>query len=379
MKKIGIVSVQNNNYGSILQAYALQKALHDYNYDNEIINYKKSKLLQLKRLFNISLLRNIISNKTKFLKCKKHSKKSFYKVIVTRNDAFEKFKLENLFFSKVYKGKKSLIKGCYNYDNILVGSDQVWHPLNLSSKYYSLIFVPDDINTISYASSFGVSKIPKHQINKTKQYLNKINHISVREESGAKIISKLINRQAIVVLDPTLLIDRNEWNKIKSGKVIDKKYIFCYFIGTNEENRRIAKEFANNNDLEIVVLPHIDEYVKADEEYGTIFPEKIGPSEFIDLISNAEYVFTDSFHAAVFSIIYNKNFFVFERFNSNDKKSTNTRIYSLLSKINLTERICHNIKDVENNCNYNIDYSRINPIIEEERKKSVNFIKKAVK
>ena len=379
MKKIGVVSVQNNNYGSILQAYALQKALFNNNYDNEIILYKKSKFLQLRRLLSFNLFQKIVCDKAKIIKCKIKNRKMYNDVILTRNNSFEKFKKENLKFSRMYNGKNDLIKGCYNYKNIMVGSDQVWHPLNLSSKYYSLIFVPEKINKISYASSFGVSEIPKCQINKTKYYLKRINSISVREDSGAKIVNDLINKNATVVLDPTLLIEKKEWDLIKSDKLIEKKYIFCYFIGTSKNSRNIAKQFASENGLEIVVLPHIDEYVEEDEKYGTIFPKNIGPSEFISLINNAEYIFTDSFHATVFSIIYNKKFFVFERFQTNDKKSTNTRIYSLLNKVNAVERICYNIDDVEKNKNSNINYLEIKKIIDVERKKSLDFIRNSLK
>ena len=181
------------------------------------------------------------------------------------------------------------------------------------------------------------------------------------------------------MLDPTLLIDRNKWDEVKKLKKIDKKYVFCYFIGSNIESRKVVEKFANKYKLEVVVLPHIDEFVEYDEKYGTIFPGNVGPGEFIDLISNAEFVFTDSFHATVFSIIYEKNFFVFERFNCNDKKSTNTRIYSLLSKINENGRLCRDIHDVENNKNSKIDYSEVNKILANERKKSIDFLNNAIK
>lgn len=379
MKRIGIVSVQNNNYGSILQAYALQKVLFNNNYDNEIILYKKSITLQLYRLLNINLLKNIIRSKAKKISCKIKSNKIYNRVVETRENSFETFKKSNLVFSSVYKGEKSLKEGCKFYNNIMVGSDQVWHPLNLSSRFYSLIFVPDEINKISYASSFGVAKIPFLQIKKSKEYLSRIPNISVREEQGKTIIKKLINKESYVVLDPTLLLGKKDWDKIKSDNKIKKDYIFCYFIGKNIESRKIAQSFAINNNLEIVVLPHIDEYIKNDEQYGTIYPENVGPSEFIALISNAKYIFTDSYHATIFSIIYNKNFFVFERFKMNDKRSTNNRIYSLLDKLGLTKRICHSLEEVEKNSKNKPDYTRVCSIIEQEKNKSIEFLKKSIK
>ena len=146
-----------------------------------------------------------------------------------------------------------------NYRGVVLGSDQVWNPQNLEMNYYTLNFVPDDMPKITYAPSFGVSKIPKNQVNRTKNYLNRIKHISVREIAGAKIIKEITGRDVPVVCDPTALLSKEQWNKIKSNKVYSKeKYIFCYFLGSNRQHRIFAEKIAKELGYKIISIQHMD-------------------------------------------------------------------------------------------------------------------------
>src|SRR5690606_10283304 len=124
-------------------------------------------------------------------------------VLVSREKAFSEFIQENMCFSKVYSGRAALIEGTKNYDCFVLGSDQVWNPMNLGGDFYTMTFVPDDKIKITYAPSFGVSHIPKGQKKQTQDYLKRIDFISVRETDGKRIVKELTNRDVQQVVDPT--------------------------------------------------------------------------------------------------------------------------------------------------------------------------------
>lgn len=375
MKKVGLVSVRNYNYGSILQAFALQKVLDSMNIDNEIIYYiKKSYGKQVLRIFNKPLL---------IAKCKDVYKKIYGKyinreigyILSKREKAFKEFINDNLRFSEPYIGRKSLDDNAKNYKAFILGSDQVWNPMNLGSDYYTLTFIPDEIMKITYASSFGVSIIPNTQISKTKEYLSRIQYISVREDSGSNIINELIGRQVPVVVDPTLLFDSNQWDSfILDSKLEDDDYIFCYFVGANREHREAVKKLKEITGCKVILIPHVDEIVKEDIDLSNDCYSNVGPSEFINLIKHAKYVCTDSFHASIFSIHYKKKFFVFNRFNSNSKHSMNTRLGSLLGALDLNRRFVSERNDLKEWYDEEIDYSKVHDNLINLRKKSQDYL-----
>ena len=132
-------------------------------------------------------------------------------------------------YSQNFKGYKNLVKGAERYDAVMVGSDQLWTPAGIKSKFYNLIFVPEGIRKISFATSFGVSSVPKNQKNMTAFFLNRIDYLSVREVAGAKLIHELTGREAVVALDPTLLLTGEEWKAMfPEKKIVEGDYIFAY-------------------------------------------------------------------------------------------------------------------------------------------------------
>ena len=156
-------------------------------------------------------------------------------------------------------------------------------------------FVPDFVNTIAYATSFGQSELPKDSSQKASVFLKKIKHIGVREESGQKLVKKLAGRNVPVVCDPTLLFTGEEWMSIQQEKpIMEGRYIFCYFLGNNPPHREFAKRLKEQTGCKIVALTHLDEYVKSDEGYADETPYDIDPADFLNLIRYAEYVCTDS-------------------------------------------------------------------------------------
>lgn len=373
MKKIGLVSVHNPNYGSMLQTYALHSYLKEIGQDNEIILYKKTKnWKQFIRIFNLPLLKMKRQVIFRDLYCRLFHYEVF-KDLQKRKIRFNEFKKEHFTFSKEYVGWNNLLKTNELYDTFIIGSDQVWNPINIGTDFFNLLFVNKNKYKISYASSFGVSAIPSMQRKKTAFYLNRIQHLSTRELTGQKIIKELTGRNAALVCDPTLLIDKIYWDRIKGNKaVIEGKYIFCYFLGNNPSHRDFANKFSAKTGLRIVALQHLDEFVKSDIGFADIKPFNIGPGEFVNLVSNAEYVLTDSFHGSIFSILYRKIFFTFSRFECEAGASTNSRIDSLLALTGISERHIKPTTCIEECLEMQINFDAVHERVAEYR----NFSRK---
>lgn len=194
------------------------------------------------------------------------------------------------------------------------------------------------------------------------------------------MVEDLSGRKAELVCDPTLLLNKEEWMEIQQEKpIIDGKYILCYFLGKNIQHRKFAERLKEKTGCKIVSLNHSDEYVKYSDKFADETPYNIGPGEFVNLIRNAEYVCTDSFHGTVFSLINNVEFFTFERFSSkNSKVSTNSRIYSLLDLVGLQNRLLKGYEEIDNIINKKIDFSEVNDKIKTFRNNSKEFLKNSL-
>lgn len=376
---IGIcIKYYHANYGGMLQAFATIKLLEKYGIDYEILRYKKKKnvvflIKSLPRIFNNVLLNDKYESLQKKISFIKHKEISLNAEI--RNKAFENFKKQNFTkLSEEYYGYKNLKKGASKYSAVVTGSDQLWSPAGLPTNFYNLMFVPDNIRKISLASSFGVKYIPWYQKNRTANFLKRIEYISMRENSGKKIVKELTGRDVPVVLDPVLMFNKEEWERIiPTQKEINDEYIFAYFLGNNSEYRKVVQEFANKNKLKIVTLRHLDQFVEDDEKFGDFAPYDVEPDRFLNILRGAKYVCTDSFHGAVFSIIHKKEFVVFNRYNDSSKHSKNSRIDSL----------CENLEI--QNCRYNggnifekkVDYSKVNDNYNKMKLETEKYLKAA--
>ena len=384
MKKIGLVSCYfKNNYGSQLQAYATQKILKEYGFDVETINVSKNKdFSNGKKKYYLSQVFNFNFIKTKFgmvkLLIDKKINKELGKNISIRNSKLKEFR-KNYNLSTAYKNYLELKEASKLYDYIVVGSDQLWLPVNVVADYYTLNWVDESVKTISYSTSFGVSNVPKKYENKYKKFLNKIDCISTREDAGQKIIKNLTDRNAQVVCDPTILFNKDEWMEIQKQEPIYKdKYILCYFLGNSIEYRKFAERLKEKTGCKIVSINHCDEYVKYSDKFADEIPYDIDPGDFLNLIRNAEFVCTDSFHGTVFSLINNRKFFCFRRHNKKSKNSTNSRLDSLLVRVNLNKRLLDGNEEIEEVLSWDIDFEDVNQKIEEFRNDSKAFLENAL-
>lgn len=381
MKKVGIVSCYfKDNYGSALQAYATKKILDNNGVENETIevhnnvDFKRGK----RKYYSTKIFSfNFIKTKWGMIKLILDKKivKGLSENIRIRNLKYKEFREEfNLSAScKDYESLGRMAKE--KYSNIVLGSDQLWLPVNVVADYYTLNWVPEEINKISYSTSLGISEIPKKYIEMYTNFLSRINHISVREESGVDIVNKL-GMTAQLVCDPTMLLNKEEWKKeCKEEPIIKEKYIFCYLLGNKKIHRKFVKGLKEATGYKIVSLNHADEYVKISDEIADWVPYDIGPREWLNLVGNSEYVCTDSFHATVFALIFNKKFFNFRRHNSNSKMSTNSRLDTLLNLVGVSnERILNGDENIGEVLKYNINFESVNEKLSTIREKSKKWL-----
>lgn len=382
-KNIGAVIVSDlnhNNYGSALQAYATIKVVENKGYNLTIIKYKKKRsivdwlkiapglmmsggLELVKKRIKLKLLMRIHPEYIENLKRRFHA-----------TNQFKEKEFVHLF--KEFEGYRALCEGSRKFDAVFVGSDQVWRPYGFYSNYWNLNFVDDNVPKFSYSSSYGVSNIPVIQKTGTRKYLERLDMISVREKKAKEIVENLSSKKATIVADPTMLLSREEWLDFadKSNMVLPSEpYIFCYFLGPRRDIREQAMNFAKKKGMKILCMPHMEEYRKQDLHFGDIINWEANAYDFVNVINHAAYICTDSFHGTVFSIILHKKFFTFYRAFG---QSTNSRIDSLLSTFNLSERICHD--SIIEETKTDIDYSGIDAKMIEYRTGSMAFLEKAL-
>ena len=353
MKKIAIFTLCGyKNYGNRLQNYALQEVIKKLGYSPETIwlfYENKNNFIYKIKIYIKNFIRILIKKKN-YLKLEKIKRKNF--------------EIFNLLININYNFKE-VINNKLKYDYYIVGSDQVWNYTFKDVNDLFFLKFADKDKTISYAASFGITEIPEEKLDFYKDGLSHINSISVREQEAKKLIYSLIKKESTVVLDPTLLLSKKEWLKIVKEPNIKpmRKYILKCFLGkTTLELEKNIEKIANDKNCDIISM-----YDKNQEDIYIS-----GPSEFLYYIKNSELILTDSYHAMIFSIIFEKNFFIFER-NKNEENMI-SRVDYLLNLLNLKDRKVEYI-----NNHFDIDYKNINEIIEQEKEKSVQFLKNNLK
>ena len=368
-QKIGCVIAYtegHNNYGTSLQGYAMLKKIQQLGYEVEVIHYVK----QLSTIQKIKFVANAIrAGEWKSIVARLTAKRTLKKYpqyaagIAKRTKAVNAYKAKKLLpLFHTYVGYDALHKGSLNYDAVVVGSDQVWTPMSLPNKFFNLLFVDDSVHKIAYASSFGVSEIPSFQRKETGLYLDRFYRIGVREERGKEIVEELSHQ-----------LTREEWEaEISDARPNESEpYIFCYFLGTNQEARKAANKLRKQTGYKIITIRHMDEYVPEDEQFGDEAPYNVDPNDFVKYISRAAYVCTDSFHCTVFSILFHRQFMTFYRFAEGSKTGRNSRINSLFDLFELQERL---YKGDINKITNPIDYNSVDKKLSELRKESISFL-----
>ena len=377
--KVGILTILNvNNYGAELQCCALYRKLQQLGYDAEVINYlfgihpehvfdgeKRSVPIPLKQLIKVKLL-PVVQN----MFCMFHQKNKRL-----RNKRFDEFHAKyNHLTSTVYPSVKSLYEANFNYEVLCIGSDQVWNYMKgYSLEPFFACFDKNNTKKITYASSIGLSSLSVEAEQVFKKELTNFAYISVREQQASEILEKLLNRKIDVVLDPTLILNKQEWIEVAKYDMCPKeKYLLVYIVTIKpcDYVLTLARHIAKRRNLKIVRVCR-DAYP---EHSGSDVEEILtaGPSDFVGLFSKAEFVVTNSFHGTVFSINFSKPFYSVIK----SHHSTNSRLTSILKKLGLEDRIVPVGSQLP--MISDIDFSDPSAKLEAERKLSIEYIKKAL-
>lgn len=365
--KIGTLTYHRAvNYGAVLQTYALQKVLDKLNIESEVIDYRAPYIEWIYKPFCMRNVKNL-GDVLKIIEgapIKYKKKKQFYKFIN-----------KHIKLSKEIYTVENIKKANDVYDAFLTGSDQVFNlDCSNNDKNYFLDFVSDIKKKNSYAASFGFDNVPNGQENEYKELLATFNNISVREKQGVKIVKDIVDKDAIEVLDPTLLLSKKEWEQIvEESKVKEKGYILIYAMKPSEVLMKSASKLSEMTGLEIVFLK--DSLTKEGQnilDKNIKYVKHVDPEEFIELFSKAEYVITNSFHGTAFSINFNKKFFM-ELLDS--KMNVNSRLENILDMLDLRNRQILSLDSITTD---EIDYERVNKILEERKKISMDYLTKNI-
>lgn len=334
MKIYTLTWYEGNNYGSVLQAYALPRAIQSMGYQCQILGYHPSAAASLKqKIANKSLMATVrykINEKAMQLS----GGRSGSSETVDSMALFHAFREREMPVTERCSDAASITGICGENAVFVCGSDQIWNPYYYD-PYYFLEFVKDGRRKIAYAPSFGVNQIPDSRRKKLEKALSSFEHLSVREQSGQEIVRALTGKPAQVVVDPTMLISLEQWDGIAAGCGNDEPYLFCYFLSKNEEYLRVAQMIAEKFHLRIQMLP----MVATDFARPETIKQAVGPREFLTYVKNAAFVLTDSFHCSVFAIRYHRQFYVLQRFASKDLRGQNSRIESLLHLSSFEDRL----------------------------------------
>lgn len=373
--KIGLLTPYGaTNYGTKLQAYAVQEIFEKYG-ETEIIEYAPGLKEKLRRKPERILMRRFADvipvSETGYIQ---------QELLDVRKEAIHSFNQYLNIPKQPTIGIHALREQSKQYDAVICGSDQIWNPVNLSSGIYMLEFVPKGVKRVAFSPSFGVSSIPHILRGVYKRRLKHIQAFSVREESGCEILKDLGFRSSWT-LDPTLVLSVDEWATLasKNQRSIPKQpYILCYFLGTHVLGRQMAKRISKETGLPVVTLPHFKTYTPADVNFADVELYDVTVPQFIALIQNASVIFTDSFHGSAFSMLFEKEFFCFERHPSTNNANTNDRVLSLLRLFQLEDRLVHTEQDLLSAKTKKTDYAMVKKILTKKREETIHFIETAI-
>jgi len=362
MKKIGIITFHDaDNFGAVLQAYALKETIKKVENDVEILNYKQPLILKSYRIIQIN------TNNLKSLIKSVLSSIIYLNIRISRKIKFSSFRNKYLDLSEeIYK--KSEIQG---KDVYIAGSDQIWNgEITGYDNTFFLSFPRGTAKGITYAASLGKDMINDQEREFLNKNINNIDCISVREDSAVHILYGFTDKKISHVLDPTLLVEQSAWDKL----IIDKynhnkeKYLLIYSLSFDIELLRVAELVSKKLNLKVL---YINNSIRRNK-FGFKNIRTPSPEEFVTLFKNASFIVTNSFHGTAFSIIFNKDFITIPH------KMRGTRMTSLLNLLKLEDRIITSSDQLTEDFILNIDYHIPNELLKLEKEKSFAFLKQSI-
>lgn len=366
--KAGILTFHSaHNYGAILQVYALQQILNDKNIEAEVIDYRLKEIDNEYKVLRFDLIKNLSKQK----KYTEAVKIMLYNLLhlksrISKYNKFNNFYKDYLKVTKRCKNHKDINN--LNMDVYVCGSDQIWNSNitgDIISTYFCAFNSDKKTKRITYAASMGKSKLSREEEAKFRENLKSLTHISVRESQLKEYTEKFTDKPVTQVLDPTLLLNENKWKKISREVSINSKFLILYSLQVNENLLSAAETISKRYNLKIVIIG--SKPLKQKDDY--IYLDNIGPSEFLWLFENCDFVITNSFHGTCFSIINKKKFYTIPH------SINGSRMISLLNILGLESRLIYklNKSDIEKDINYEKVYN----ILNKHRYESLKFIEDA--
>lgn len=312
--KYGIITYTSaQNWGGVLQAYALKKYITDLGVDCRLINYRAFDSRWFKPR---KQLKDIIATVLKYPQCKE------------RVRAYEQFRQRYMGLNDVPVSTKEEMEALNSqYDAFITGSDQLWNCETQICYDFYLDFVHNDKKKLAYGPSFGQEQIPQQFEGEVARLIKRYDAKSVRERSGQKIVERLTGEKIPVVCDPTFLLSAEQWDAVRNKSINESNYIFIYTTQVSARVVELVKEYRTQHPNVRIITPYALPGVRADVR------KNIGPSEFLSYIKNADYVIGTSFHAVVFSLIFHRNFCVVPH------SSTGARVNDLLGALGLENHL----------------------------------------
>lgn len=326
MKRIGIITfLHNDNYGSTLQAWALQKAVKELGYQAEHIDYRPS---QAEKLLN--LLRSGNSPKLLLEGLQKRAVKAGNAGARSKSASFAPFYSQQMSLSPVCTTHAALKRQAAQYDLLLSGSDQIWSPVWLNPAYF-LDFAGRKPR-VAYAASLGVTQMPgKRKARRMAGLIRSYSSVSVREREGAQLLEPLLGRPVDVMPDPVCLQTRETWQALAEHHRQQEPYLLCYFIGDDPSYWERVERCASETGLQVRVIPVTEQAYRQPYQLA----DGLSPQAWLGWLDEAAYICTDSFHCAVFASILQRPFTVFRRYREDDPESKNSRIDNLMRELGL--------------------------------------------
>ena len=320
MTRIGVMTfLHNDNYGSILQAWALQQTLLNLGFEAAHIDYAPSKQEKIRNLL-------MSGNSPKLILEGMRKKSATGKM----RGGFDEFRKAHIHTTVPCHDHAALRRAAADFDVLVAGSDQIWSPVWLNPAYF-LDF--SDKPKVSYAPSLGVKEMPtRAKARKIAKLVKRFSAVSVREQEGASLLAEMTGLKPTVMPDPVMLIPKEQWQSVMDSSVPQGKYILCYFIGDNPSYWEMVKAVAAREDCEVRVIPRTE----SARNSGYPLEEDVPPQRWLGLINGAAHVVTDSFHGATFSAILNKKCTIVRRYREDDPESKNSRIDQLLRNLGVS-------------------------------------------
>ena len=337
------------NFGSMLQAYATQAYLERAGYDVRTIDKRGlGKAIEPGRMDYYrrhALDLQMYEEKAPFVGHRVRQKVNgeFGCEMGRRRRAFDAFAADAFRLTRKCYTFDELRGMSREYDAVVVGSDQLWLPVNIGGGYFTLEWADPSVRKVSYATSVGLSHLDEYYLGRMRDFLAGYHAVSVREESAADLVEQATGARTTVTCDPTMLLTADEWRGVADegyAGIPDEPYLLCYFMGDNPWQRECAVRYARARGLKVVAIAHNDVYIASDDGYADVYPWDAGPAQWLALFEHASFVCTDSFHGSVFSNLFQVPFVSFHRHAAKSGQSTNSRIDTLLGVLGLSKRIC---------------------------------------